>query len=226
MNEFLEALMPNVVKYGDKFEVAAIETLQMVFISLVFIVVLGIALGIVLVVITPGHLYGNRLLNAIVPRLVNLLRSIPFVLLIALILPFTRLVAGTAIGVRGAIVPIVIAMIPFVARQVEQAVFELDKGVIEMALSLGLSRLYILFRIILKEARTGITRIIILSSISLVGYSTMAGVVGGGGIGDLAIRYGYARFMGDVTLVSVILLLILVFGLQGIGNVILKRLSH
>jgi D-methionine transport system permease protein len=226
VNGFFESIAPNVVKYWDKFEAATVETLQMVFISLLFIVVLGIALGLVLVVITPGHLYGNRALNAVVPRLVNLLRSIPFVLLIALILPFTRLLVGTAIGVKGAIVPIVIAMIPFVARQVEQAVFELDKGVIEMALSLGLSRIYILFRIILKEARTGITRIIILSSISVVGYSTMAGVVGGGGIGDLAIRYGYARFMGDITIASVILLLILVFSLQGIGNIVLKRLSH
>jgi D-methionine transport system permease protein len=226
MSDVLEAIMPNVIQYQDKLAVATVETLQMVFISLVFIVVFGIALGMLLVVITPGHLYGNQALNAIVPRLVNLLRSIPFVLLIALILPFTRLLVGTAIGVKGAIVPIVIAMIPFVARQVEQAVFELDKGVIEMARSLGLSRAYILFRILLKETRTGITRIIILSSISLVGYSTMAGVVGGGGIGDLAIRYGYARFMGDITIVSVILLLILVFSLQGVGNLILKRLSH
>jgi D-methionine transport system permease protein len=226
MSELLKAIMPNVVQYWDKFVLATVETLQMVFISLAFVIVLGIALGFLLVVITPGHLYGNKALSAVIPRLVNLLRSIPFVLLIALILPFTRLLVGTAIGVRGAIVPIVIAMIPFVARQVEQAVFEIDKGVIEMGLSLGLSRIYILLRILLKEARTGITRIIILSSISLVGYSTMAGVVGGGGIGDMAIRLGYARFMGDITIVSVILLLILVFSLQGVGNLILKRLSH
>jgi D-methionine transport system permease protein len=225
MNELVQELFPNVVKYWAKMVKAIIETLEMVGISLGFIVVLGVALGLLLVVISPGHLYDNRGLNAIIPKLVNLVRSIPFVILIALILPFTRFVVGTAVGVPGACVPLVVAMIPFVARQVELAVLELDRGVIEMALSLGFSKLYIIFRILLKESRAGIIRVIILSSISLVGYSAMAGVVGGGGIGDLAIRYGYARFMGDITIFSVILLLALVFALQGIGNLILKRLT-
>jgi D-methionine transport system permease protein len=224
--DIITELLPNVVKYWSKMVKAIIETLEMVGISLAFIVVLGIALGIALVVISPGHLYDNRGLNAIVPKLVNLLRSIPFVILIALILPFTRFVVGTAVGVPGACVPLVVAMIPFVARQVELAMLEVDRGVIEMALSLGFSKPYIIFRILLKESRSGIIRVIILSSISLVGYSAMAGVVGGGGIGDLAIRYGYARFMTDITIFSVILLLILVFALQGIGNLILKRLAN
>jgi D-methionine transport system permease protein len=224
--ETIEALLPNVIKYWPKLIAATIETLEMVGVSLIFIVVLGTMLGMILVVIADGHLYANKTLNQIIPRCVNLLRSIPFVILIALILPFTRLLVGKAVGVPGAIVPIVVAMVPFVARQIEQAVLEVDKGVIEMAQSLGFSKPYIIFRILLNESRSGIIRCLVLSSISLVSYSAMAGVVGGGGIGDLAIRYGYARFMPDITIVSVILLLIIVFTLQGIGNVILKKLTY
>jgi D-methionine transport system permease protein len=224
--DFITELLPNVVQLWPKFSLGIVETLEMVGFSLVFIIFFGILLGFFLVVISPGQLYENRVLNNIVPRLVNLLRSVPFVLLIVFLVPFTRLIMGTAIGVKGAIVPIVIALIPFIARQVEQAVFEIDKGVVEMGLSLGLSKPYIILHILLKEARSGIIRILVLSSISLVGYSTMAGVVGGGGIGDLALRYGYARYMGDVTFVSIVFLVALVYAIQGVGNLLLKRLAH
>jgi D-methionine transport system permease protein len=227
---FLEAfasdMFPNVVKYSGKMIKAITETLEMVGIALPVITLGGILLGVALVVITDGYLYENRLLNAILPRAVNILRSIPFVILIAVLLPFTRFAVGTAVGVPGAVVPMIVALIPFVARQVELSIFEVDKGVIEMALSLGISKPYIIFHILLKEARGAIIRAVTLSSISLVSYSAMAGVVGGGGIGDLAIRYGYARFMGDITFVSVVLLLVLVFGMQAVGNLLLHKFSN
>jgi D-methionine transport system permease protein len=221
----LEKLLPHVFQYWGKIVKAIIETLEMVGIALPIITVAGILLGVWLVVVSDGHLYESRVVNNILPRLVNILRSIPFVILIAVILPFTRFVAGTAVGVPGAVVPMIVALIPFIARQVELALFEVDKGVIEMALSLGISKPYLIFHILLKEGRAGIIRAITLSSISLVGYSAMAGVVGGGGIGDLAIRYGYARFMTDITWFSVVFLLLLVFALQGVGNGLLKKLS-
>lgn len=217
---------PNVVKYWPKMVKAIFETLKMVGISLPIITAGGVALGVALVVISDGHIYENKTLNRILPRLVNVLRAIPFVILIAAILPFTRFIVGTAVGVPGAVVPMIAAMIPFIARQVELALLEIDRGVVDMAFSLGISKPYLIFHILLKEARGAIIRAVTLSSISLVSYSAMAGVVGGGGIGDLAIRYGYARLMSDITFFSVVLLLILVFGLQGIGNILLKKFSY
>jgi D-methionine transport system permease protein len=224
--EALSRFIPNVLNYRERILGAIAETLQMVGGSLALVIVFGVTLGILLVVISDGHLYENRALHYVLPKLVNLMRSIPFVILIAVMLPVTRIIAGTAIGVRGAMVPIVAAMTPFVARQIELAALEVNPGVIEMALSLGFSKPYIILRILLKESRSGIIRALILSSISLVSFSAMAGVVGGGGIGDLAIRYGYARYMFDITILAVVLLLVLVFSLQGIGNIILKRITH
>lgn len=223
---FIERIMPNVVNYWSNFEEAIVETLEMVSISMILIIIFGTLLGIVLVVISEGQLYENRILNQIIPKIVNVLRAIPFVILLALIMPITRFIVGTAIGVRGAIVPLVVALVPFVSRQVELALLETDKGVIEMARSMGYSRPYIIFRIMLKESRAGILRSIVTSTISLVGFSTMAGVVGGGGIGDFAIKYGYGRMMSDITFVSVVAMLLLVFVIQGIGNLIIKYTLH
>ncbi len=223
---FIEKIMPNVVNYWSNFEGAIVETLEMVSISMILIIIFGTLLGIVLVVISEGQLYENRILNQIIPKIVNVLRAIPFVILLALIMPITRFIVGTAIGVRGAIVPLVVALVPFVSRQVELALLETDKGVIEMARSMGYSRPYIIFRIMLKESRAGILRSIVTSTISLVGFSTMAGVVGGGGIGDFAIKYGYGRMMSDITFVSVVAMLLLVFVIQGIGNLIIKYTLH
>lgn len=224
--EFLEKIIPNLIHYREQFLKALGETLQMVSVSLIFTVVLGTLLGVVLVVITEGHLYENIVLNQIIPKIVNVLRAIPFVILLALIMPFTRLLVGTAIGVPGAIVPLIVGMFPFVSRQVELAIWEIDPGVIEMARSMGYSRPYIIFRIMLKEGRAGIIRGIITSAITLVNFSTMAGVVGGGGIGDFAIKYGYGRVMTDITVVSVVALLVLVFLIQGVGNRIIRYTSH
>lgn len=226
MTELLNTYLPDVVKYSDRIITSLYETLTMVVVSFAFVVVLGIALGVLLVVESPGNLYENKALHAIVPKIVNFMRSIPFVVLIAAILPFTRLIVGTGIGVKGAIVPMVIGHVPFFARQVEQALMEVDPGKIEMAHSLGLSRPRIIRSVLLREARSSLIRITTLMAISQVNLSAMAGAVGGGGLGDMAIHYGYERYMPDVAIVTVLALVAIVYILQGIGNVALKATSH
>ena len=224
--EFIEKLFPNVITYWDTLVQAIVETLQMVSVSLVIIIILGTLLGIVLAVISDGHLYENKLLNGIIPRFVDLIRAIPFVILLALLMGVTRFIVGTAIGVPGAIVPMVISLTPFVSRQIEMALLEIDEGVIEMARSMGFSKPYIIFRIMLNESRNGIIRSITLSSISLVSFSTMAGVVGGGGIGDFAIRYGYQYFKSDIMVVTILVIVVIVYLIQGMGDLIYRKLSH
>lgn len=226
MTELLNTYLPDVVKYSDRIITSLYETLTMVVVSFAFVVVLGIALGVLLVVESPGNLYENKVLHAIVPKIVNFMRSIPFVVLIAAILPFTRLIVGTGIGVKGAIVPMVIGHVPFFARQVEQALMEVDPGKIEMAHSLGLSRPRIIHSVLLREARSSLIRITTLMAISQVNLSAMAGAVGGGGLGDMAIHYGYERYMPDVAIVTVLALVAIVYIIQGIGNVALKATSH
>ena len=224
--EWLRPIAPNVVDYWPFFTQSIIETLEMTFISLAFVIIMGILLGILLAVIPENGLYANRTLNWIVPKIVNIIRSIPFIIFLALLIPVTRLIVGTAIGVPGAIVPMVLAIVPFVGRQIELALLEVDPGVIEMAESMGFNKPYIIFRVMLREAQGGIIRSIVLSAISLVSFSAMAGVVGGGGLGDFAIRYGYAQMLPDITWACVLVMLVIVFVIQGVGNLLLKHLIH
>ena len=223
--QFIHNTFPNVVKYWKYFVEAIGETLVIVGISIVLIIAIGLLLGILLVIIDDGGICENKILNAIVPKIINIIRAVPFVILLTLLMPVTRAIVGTAIGIKGAIVPLVVCLSPFVARQMEVTLHDVDPGVIEMARAFGYSKPYIIFRILLKEAREGIIRVTITSAISLVNTSTMAGVIGGGGIGDFAIRYGYTRMMTDITWVSVIVLLVLIFAIQGVGNLVLKKLS-
>ena len=223
--QLVSRYFPNVVKYWDTFQEAIVETLIIVGVSVLLVISIGLLLGILLVIIDDGGICENKVLNKIVPKIINLIRAVPFVILLTMLMPFTRAIVGTAIGVKGAIVPLVVCLSPFVARQMEIAIHDVDPGVIEMAKAFGYSKPYIIFRIMLKETREGIIRVIITSTISVVNTSTMAGVIGGGGIGDFAIRYGYQRLMEDITWVSVIALLILIFAIQGAGNLVLKRLS-
>ena len=141
-------------------------------------------------------------------------------------LPITKLIVGTSIGIKGAVVPMIIGIIPFIARLIEQALSEVDSGVIEAAKSMGVSRISIVWRVMIKEGMPGIVRALVISGISLIGLSAMAGTVGGGGLGDFAIRYGYARFMTDITIVTVLILLIMVSIVQGLGNFIIKKIVH
>lgn len=219
-------MFPNVIRYSDRLIKATEETFIMVGVSAIISIILGLLLGILVVVTAKGNIYENKPLNEALSKFINAVRSIPFVILIALILPFTKLVVGTSIGIKGAIVPMIIGITPFIARQIEQALLEVDKGIIEAALSMGFSKIYIIRRVILKEAKPAIVRGIIICIISLINLSAMAGSVGGGGLGDFAIRYGYSQYMTDITVVTVLILLIFVFVVQAIGTLIVRKMQH
>lgn len=226
MPDFFSTIMPNVVEHSDQLLQAIIDTFIMVSISGAISILLGMLIGIVLVVTSTGHIYENKCVNSIVGKIVNIFRSIPFVILLALILPITRFLVGTSIGIPGAIVPLTVGITPFIARQIEQALSDVDSGVIEAALSMGVTKPAIILRVMLREALPGIVRALIICLISLIGLSAMAGTVGGGGLGDFAIRYGYAQFMQDITVVTTIILLLIVNFIQEIGNLFVKKFTH
>ncbi|MEA4891603.1 MAG: methionine ABC transporter permease [Peptococcaceae bacterium] len=226
MKELLIGLFPNVYELFGDLLMSIVQTLVMVSISGVFGMLLGTFLGIVLVVTREGSLYDYRIFNMVLDKVINTLRSIPFVILIALMVSFTRFLVGTSIGVRGAIVPMVAGIIPLVSRTTEQALLEIDNGVIEAARAMGLSRFYIIAHVLLPEALPGLMRSLITSFISLIGLSAMAGTVGGGGIGNFAVRYGYSRYMNDITVVTVLLLLLIVNIVQNAGSKIARKLTH
>lgn len=218
--------MPNVVYLWEDLWESVVQTLIMLGIAGAFSLVLGVLLGILLVVTAVGGLYVHPVFHSALSKIINVFRSLPFVILIALLVPVTRYLVGTSIGIRGTILPLVLGIIPFMSRLVEQALADVDPGVIEMAQSMGLSRRYIVLHVLLKESLPGLTRALVTTTISLLGLTTMAGAVGGGGVGSFAIRYGYNRFMNDITLVTVVILMIFVNVIQGIGNLIIKKLTH
>ena len=203
-----------------------LETLVMVLISGGIGTVLGIPLGIVLFVTDKKSFLPMPILNAVLGAVVNALRSVPFIILLVAIIPFTRLVVGSSIGTAAAIVPLTISVAPFIARIVETSLREVDKGLVEAAQAMGATNLQIVTKVLLPEAMPGILAGLTIAVISLIGYSAMAGVVGGGGLGDLGIRYGYQRFMPEVMWPVVIVLIILVQGLQSFGDRLVRKISH
>lgn len=193
---------------------ALIETLKMVFVSTTFSVILGFIPAIILTVTARDGLKPNRIIYNILDFIVNTLRSFPFVILMVIVVPLTKLIAGKSIGTEAAMVPLTIAAAPFVARIIESSLREVDKGVIEAAKSFGASNMQIIFKVMLKEAIPSIVSGITLTIISIVGYSAMAGAIGGGGLGDVAIRYGYQRFQTDMMVATCIILIVIVQALQ------------
>jgi D-methionine transport system permease protein len=204
---------------------ALIETLEMVFVSTTFSVILGFIPAIILTVTASDGLKPNKIIYTILDFIVNTLRSFPFIILMVLIVPLTRLIAGKSIGTTAAMVPLTIAAAPFVARVIESSLREVDKGIIEAAKSFGASNTQIIFKVMLKEAIPSIMSGITLTIISIVGYSAMAGAIGGGGLGQVAINYGYQRFQTDVMIVTCIILIIVVQGLQLLGNYFYNKSS-
>ncbi|SDF26351.1 methionine ABC transporter permease [Desulfovibrio legallii] len=201
------------------------ETLQMVLLSTVFSLASGFLLAILMIVTNPFmNLRPCRPVYQAVDFVVNLLRSFPFIILLIAIIPFTRLVVGTSIGSAAAIVPLTVAAAPFVARLIEGCFLEVDKGVIEAARSFGASNGQIIFRVLLPEALPSIVLNVAVIAITLLGYSAMAGTVGGGGLGDLAVKYGYNRFQVDIMVYSVVILCVLVLVIQGLCNLLYKLL--
>lgn len=201
------------------------ETLYMVAISSLVATVLGIPLGVILVITGKGHIKENVVFNQSLGAVVNAARSTPFIILMVAIIPFTRVIAGTSIGTNAAIVPLSIAAIPFVARVVESALKEVDAGLVEAAQSMGASPGQIILNVLIPEAMPSIVLGLTLTVISLIGYSAMAGAIGGGGLGDLAIRYGYQRFRADVMLATVVILIALVQIVQSSGDYFAHKLN-
>lgn len=199
------------------------QTLHMVAVAALIGSALGIPLGVFLATSGRGELFAAPLANRVLGAVVNAARSTPFIILVVAIIPFTRLVAGTSIGTNAAIVPLTIATIPFVARLVEAAIREVDPGLVETARAMGATPLQIVWKVLLAEARPGITLALTLTVVSLIGYSAMVGAVGGGGLGDLGIRYGYQRFMPDVMATVVVVLIVLVQLVQSAGDRLARR---
>ena len=201
------------------------QTLLMLAIGLGSAIVIGAPLGVWLFLLGPGQSLSNRTLFAVVGWLVNLVRSFPFIILLVALVPFTRALTGTSIGPVAAAVPLSFASIPYFARLVEQNLRDVPRGVIEAAHAMGASDLQIVARVLLVEARSGLVLALTVLAISFLSYSAVAGVVGGGGIGDLAIRYGYYRFQTDVMVLTVAILVVLVQLLQWGGNALARRLD-
>ena len=202
------------------------DTMLMLGGSLLFTVLLGLPLGVLLFLCSPRQLLENRVIYAIMSLAVNILRSLPFIILLIVMIPFTVLITGTSLGVAGAIPPLVVGATPFFARLVETALREVDRGIIEATQSMGATTRQIIMNALLPEARPGIFAAITVTAITLVSYTAMAGVVGAGGLGDLAIRFGYQRFQTDVMVVTVVLLLILVQVLQTVGDKLVVHFSR
>ena len=205
---------------------ATIDTLLMMAGSLVLTIIIGIPLGVLLFLSGKGRLASNPVVNGVLSLIVNILRSVPFIILLIIMLPVTVLLVGTSLGVAGAIPPLVVGAAPFYARLVETALREVDKGIVEATQAMGGSTFQIVTRALLPEAMPGIIAGATVTAIALVSYTAMAGVVGAGGLGDLAVRFGYQRFQTDVMIVTVVLLLILVQILQMIGDALVAKVSH
>ncbi len=216
--------MNDLIQNGTLWE-ATQETLYMVGLSTLFTVLGGIPLGVVLALSDRGG-FATRLLGRLLGTIVNIGRSLPFIILMIAIIPFTRAVVGTSIGPEAAVVPLAVGAIPFFARLVEAAVRGVDPGLVEAATAMGARTHHVVLKVLLPEALPGLIRGLTVTVVALVGYSAMAGVIGGGGLGDLAVRYGYQRFETDVMIVTVVLLIILVHLIQMLGDATAKRLDR
>ena len=226
MQEFLNTYFGNVMAKLPDFYGSILDTLRMTGRAGAIAFVGGLFLGVVLTVTKEGGFLQAKALYQVLDKIINFFRSIPFIILLAALIPLTRLISGTAIGVEGAIVPLVCGTIPFFARQIESALAEMDPGLVEAALSMGSSPVEIIFRVYLKECIPGIVRAVTITAISLIGLTAMAGAVGAGGLGDFAIRFGYQRNQTDVTLASILVLAGLVSLIQLAGNMTAKKHTH
>lgn len=218
--------MTNWDRVGPALVEATVDTIYMVSASMALTLLLGIPLGVLLVLTAPDGLDPRRGLSAVLGGIVNIGRSVPFIVLLVLVAPVTRLVTGTTIGSTATIVPLTIASVPFLARLVEAALREVHPGKVEAAQAMGARRRDIVRRVLLPEARPGLVAAATVTLIALISYSAMAGAIGGGGLGDFAIRYGYQRFNTQVTLACVVVLLVLVQAVQWSGDRLARRLAH
>ncbi len=226
MQEILSNLFPNVAEKFPAFWESIGQTLEMVIRSGVIGLIIGAVLGVVLVVTKKGGIFQNTVVFQIADKLVNLFRAIPFIILLTFVMPLSRAIMGTAIGVDGAIVPLIFGMVPFFSRQMESALSEVSPGLIEAAESMGNSKWQIIGSVYLRESIPQIARAVSITLISLIGLTAMAGAVGAGGLGDFAIRYGHDRNQVDVTYATIIVLVLFVSIIQLAGNLIARKNTH
>lgn len=224
--EYISKILPNVSAHPERFLNGILETLIMTLWAGGISFVIGLVFGITLTVTKKGSVLENKFVYHTLDKLVNLFRSIPFIILLTGVMPLSRLLMGTAIGVRGAIVPLVFGCVPFFSRQVETALAEVDSGLVEAAESMGLSPFDIIFRVYLKESIAPLVRGTTITLISLIGLTAMAGAVGAGGLGNYAIMYGHDRNQLDVTWITIIVLVAAVNLIQLAGNTIIKKNTH
>ena len=203
-----------------------LDTLYMTLVSTAIAYLIGIPLGVILVITRRDGICPAPKTNAVLGTIVNIMRSVPFLILIIVLIPFTRLVAGTSIGATATIVPLILGAAPFIARMVESSLLEVDAGVVEAAQAMGASPWQIVTKVLLKESVPSLVTGAAIALTTILGYSAMAGAVGGGGLGDLAIKYGYHRYQTDVLLLTLIILVLLVQVIQALGNAVAKRIDH
>lgn len=226
VSDLFEQLFPYSSEIPHRFVETTIETLYMTLVTAVIAGILGIILGVTLTVTYRGNILENKPLYSFLEKVINVFRSIPFIIMLALIYPVTRLIVGTTIGTTAAIVPLVVATVPFYSKQVESALLEVDSGIIEAAEAMGSSPLEIIFSVYLKEGLPALIRVSSVTFVNLIGLTAMAGAVGGGGLGDLAITRGYNRFQHDVTFLATIIIMAMVFISQAIGNYFVRKTDH
>ena len=221
--DFLATFFDN---YGMLLAQGTWDTLLMTIVSTFFAYVIGIPLGVLCVLTSPKGLMPHRIFNMVLGWIINIGRSIPFIILLVALIPFTRFIVGTSLGVPGAIVPLVISAAPFIARMVEQSIEEVDGGLVEAAQSFGANTWQIVYKVFLREALPSLVRGFAIVFITILGYSAMAGCGGAGGLGDIAIRYGYQRYQDDVMIATVIILIVIVQIVQSACNFAARKMEH
>ncbi|KRM03096.1 ABC transporter permease subunit [Limosilactobacillus gastricus] len=223
---WLSQYFPNVVTNQEQFVSSIWQTLYMVCFSAILTGIIGLFFGIILSATEEGHILSNQVIYQILDKIVNIMRSIPFIILLALLVPFTRWLIGTSIGTTAALVPLTLGCAPFYARQIQNALSQIDPGLIEAAKSMGLSNFEIIVKVYLREGLGEIIRVSIVTLISLIGLTAMAGAVGAGGLGDIAITLGYNQFENDITLAATLIILVMVFIIQFIGDLLIHAVEH
>lgn len=216
----------NAIALKDVFISETVNTIYMLLVTAIISGAIGLFLGVILVLTGNRGIKENIKFYSILDKIINFFRAIPFIILIAIIAPVTRFLIGTTIGENAAIVPLIFGTVPFFAKQVETALHSVEDGVIEAAQAMGCTTSEIVLRVYLREALPSLIRVSSITLISLIGLTAMAGVVGAGGLGKVAISMGHQRFKDDVTLVATVLILVFVYGIQGIGNILVKKFSH
>ncbi len=222
----IKIFIPHLEQLGEELIECLIQTLQMSLISGIIAFFFGIVLGVILIVTKKDGLFQNRIVYGVFDKAVDVLRSIPFIILMVLLIPVSRAIVGTGSGVQGAYVPLIIGTVPFFARQIESVLSDVDRGLVEASEAMGFSPIEIIISVYLKESIPGIVRVTMITFVSLIGITAIAGAIGAGGLGDFAIRYGYQMGYQDMIWVTILFILLIITVFQWVGNYLIKKTTH